>query len=193
MILHKIFKYKINVCKEVIWWNYFDHEHLDVVHKGYKKADIIYEDKKSYLAHFTVKAPLIPFLSFDFPVFGYMENDNKYVVHSFQFGIKSKATFTTIEKENNETEITMDYKFDLGGFKIIFYPILSYLIKKWNHAVWLEDLPIKYRREKVKRLGFKDFHGLPDKIEERKYEGKIHFELPIKRPRKSPRDKYNLK
>ena len=50
MILHKKFKYNISVSKEVIWWNYWDHEHLDVVHSGYKSADIIYENEKVYLS-----------------------------------------------------------------------------------------------------------------------------------------------
>ena len=28
-------KIEINISKEVILWNYWDHEHLDVVHGGY--------------------------------------------------------------------------------------------------------------------------------------------------------------
>lgn len=30
----------IECSKEVAFWNYWDHEHLDVVHGGYAKSDI---------------------------------------------------------------------------------------------------------------------------------------------------------
>ena len=134
----------------------------------------------------------MPFLSFSLPIFGVYENENTYVVHSFQYGIPSKFTFTTKEKENGQTEIEMDYKFHLKGLNIFYYPILNFFIKKWNHKVWKEDLPLKKRRQMVLDLGFKDFHGLPDKINDRVRNGKIEFKLPIPRPRKSPRDKYIL-
>ena len=192
MILHKKFKYDVPVSKEVIWWNYWDHEHLDVVHSGYKSAEIIYENEKVYLGYFTVKAPFVPFLSFSFPIFGVYENENTYVVHSFQYGIPSKFTFTTKEKENGQTELEMDYKFHLKGLNIFYYPILNFFIKKWNHRVWKEDLPLKNRRQMVLDLGFKDFHGLPDEIKDRVRKEKIKFKLPIPRPKKSPRDKYIL-
>ena len=88
---------------------------------------------------------------------GIYENENTYIVHSFQYGIPSKFKFTTKEKENGQTEIEMDYKFHLKGLKIFYYPILNFFIKKWNHKVWKEDLPLKKRRQMVLDLGFKDF------------------------------------
>ena len=37
------FKKKIACSKDVALWNYWDYEHLDNVHGGYKKSDILYD------------------------------------------------------------------------------------------------------------------------------------------------------
>ena len=34
---------EIKCSKEVALWNYWDHEHLDVVHDGYRKSNILYD------------------------------------------------------------------------------------------------------------------------------------------------------
>ena len=41
-------------------------------------------------------------------------------------------------------------------------------------------------------MNFKDFIGMPEDFEERKYSGKINFKLPIPRPKKSTRDRHPL-
>ena len=86
----------------------------------------------------------------------------------------------------------MNYKFYLNGWKIILKPILKMLIPVWNKKVWVEDLPVKLRRQKVLQMGFKDFHGLPDDIEQRKGHEIKKVKLPIPRPRKSSRDLHPL-
>ena len=50
-IIEVSIKKKVNCSKDVAFWNYWDHEHLDVVHKGYKKSDIMY-DSKNFLFRF---------------------------------------------------------------------------------------------------------------------------------------------
>jgi hypothetical protein len=190
MILDKTFKRNVNVSKAVVLWNYFDHLHLDVVHRGYEAANILYEKDNYYLMHFKVKAPVIPFFCFRFPAFGFMQDEDTYIIYSFQFGIISKVGITVKELKKDYCEIVMNYKFDLTGFKVILYPILNLLIGKWNEEVWLEDLPVKLRRQMVLRMGFKDFYGLPDKVEDRFYSDAIEINLPIKRPRHSTRDRH---
>ena len=34
---------EVNCIKSVAFWNYWDHEHLDSIHKGYQKSDIMYD------------------------------------------------------------------------------------------------------------------------------------------------------
>ena len=80
----------------------------------------------------------------------------------------------------------MNYKFILKGWCQLLAPFLPKMIDKWNLQVWLEDLPLKIRRQKVVRWGFKDFIGLPEKVQDRRFEENIPFELPIKRHKQSP-------
>ena len=87
----------------------------------------------------------------------------------------------------------MNYKFYLEGWKRILEPFLKIMIPKWNEQVWKEDLPVKLRRQKVIDLNFKDFVGLPDKINKRSYNGNYKLSLPIPRPKNSSRDKHPLK
>ena len=76
--------------------------------------------------------------------------------------------------------------------KILLKPLLKKIIPIWNERVWLEDLPIKLRRQKILDLNFKDFKGLPLNIKDRNLNNPIKFKLPITRPRKSTRDKHPL-
>ena len=74
-----------------------------------------------------------------------------------------------------------------------YKPILKFLVPKWNEKVWLEDLPIKLRRQKVIDMNFKDFIGLPEDINERVFKGNRDLKLPIPRLLNSSRDKHPLK
>jgi hypothetical protein len=190
MILEKTFNKSIKVSKAVVFWNYFDHLHLDVVHRGYEAVDVLYEKDGCHLTSFKVKAPFIPFFYFRFPMFSFMQDEDTFISYSFQFGVITKVAITVKEMKKDYCEIIMNYKFDLPGFKIILYPIFNFLIGKWNEQAWVEDLPVKLRRQMVLRMGFKDFYGLPDKVEDRFYNDEIEVNLPIKRPRNSVRDRH---
>jgi len=193
MILEKTLERNIEVSKAVVLWNYFDHEHLDVVHGGYKEAHVLFEKGNYFVNIYKVKIPFIPFFYFKFPVFGFMEDEDTYVNYSFQFGIDSKLTVSVNEIKKDYCKIKMNYKFNLVGLRIIFYPLLKLMVSRWNEKVWMEDMPVKTRRQMVLRMGFKDFYGLPDKIEDRFFEDTLKVELPIKRPRHSTRDRHPLK
>ena len=193
MILEKTIERNIKVSKAVVWWNYFDHEHLDVIHAGYKEAHVLFEKENYFVNIYKVKIPFVPFFCFKFPVFGFMEDEDTYVNYSFQFGIDSKLTVSVNEIKKDYCKIKMNYKFNLVGLRVIFYPLLKLMVSRWNEKVWMEDMPVKTRRQMVLRMGFKDFYGLPDKIEERFYEDTLKLNLPIKRPRHSTRDRHPLK
>lgn len=71
---------------------------------------------------------------------------------------------------------------------------LKIMIPKWNEKVWLEDFPIKIRRQKVLDMNFKEFKGLLKKINEREKnkDENITFKLPLPRPINSSRDRHPL-
>ena len=96
------------------------------------------------------------------------------------------------EITKDSCKITMNYKFHLNGWKKILSPLLKYLIPIWNKKVWLEDLPVKLRRQKVLEMGHRDFIGLPNDISERKGHEIKKTKLPLARPRNSSRDQHPL-
>ena len=180
---------KMAACsKDVALWNYWDHEHLDIVHAGYKSSDIIYEDKNFMYRVDKIRVPLIPFINFQSTIIMYQENENTIKTFAKLFGILSTITITITEISKKTCKINMNYKFFLDGWKIILKKILEKLITIWNQKVWLEDLPIKLRRQKILDLGFIDFKGLPNKILDRRSNKEYKLVIPIKRPKKLSRD-----
>jgi hypothetical protein len=187
-------KKEIKCSKNVAFWNYWDHEHLDVVHQGYKKSDILY-DKNNFLFRLdSIKIPFVPFLNFTTPIFMVQHNESVLFTYAVQIGVLSKTTITITEIESDTCRIEMNYKFYLNGWRIILKPFLKKLIPKWNEKVWKEDLPVKLRRQKMLNLGFKDFTGLPKSISDRvKKDKNNELRLPIRRPKNSTRDRHPLK
>ena len=183
----------INCSKEVAFWNYWDHEHLDVVHSGYKKSDILYDRNNFMFRVDKIKLPIIPFFKLTTPIFMVQHNENTLFSHAVQLGIISKTTITINELSKTSCEIIMNYKFYLDGWRKFLKPFLKLMIPKWNEQVWLEDYPVKIRRQKILDMNFKDFKGLPNDINERKTNKNNYiFNLPIPRPKNSSRDRHPL-
>ena len=178
---------KVNCSRAVAIWNFWDHEHLDVVHNSYENTEILYEKDNVF---YNIRDVTIPFLGIKAgitPIFQVQKDDNTLFVLAIFFGVFSKTTTKIIEITKDSCQINTNFKFYLNGWQIILKPLLKFLIPKWNKKLWDEDLPLKLRRQKVLRYNFKDFVGLPDKIEDRNYEGDIKVHLPIPRPKNSTR------
>jgi hypothetical protein len=193
-ILEVNIKKIIECSREVAFWNYWDHEHLDVVHDGYKKSDILYDNSNYLFRLDLIKIPLIPFLKFMTPIFMVQHDEETLITYAVQFGVLSKTTISIKTLEKSKCEINMNYKFYLNGWRIILRPFLNKMIPVWNEKVWKEDYPVKIRRQKILDMGFKDFYGLPKEIENRiKTNGERKFKLPIARPKNSTRDQHPLR
>lgn len=192
-LLELNFQKKIECSASVAWWNYWDHEHLDVVHDGYKRSDIMY-DKNNYLFRIDkIKIPLIPFISIKTPIFMVQHNENTLYTYAIQFGVTSKTTITINPINDQSCEIYMNYKFYLDGWKLLLKPFLKKLIPRWNEKVWIEDYSVKIRRQRVLNMDFKDFIGLPNELKDRVKPFKNYsLKLPIPRPKKSTRDRHPL-
>ena len=81
---------EINCSANVAWWNTWDHEHLDAVHSGYKKSDILYESKNFLFRVDDIKIPGIPFLtSSNTPLFIVQHDENTQYTFAIQFGVLS--------------------------------------------------------------------------------------------------------
>ena len=185
-ILDVTFKRKVNCSASVCLWNHWDGDHLNYVHKGfYNETEIFYEDDRVVLFYHRMKIPLIPFIKINTIDMTALKNKNTVCTYGFQFGIPSLSTATYKDISKDKCSVTVNYKFKFSGLQILLYPIIKKLLPKWNDRTWYEDLPLKLRRQKVKRFNFKDFKGLPRKIKDRKYSGVIGFKLPISRLQKN--------
>ena len=184
---------QIDCSKEVAFWNYWDHEHLDVVHGGYTQSDILYDKNNFMFRVDKIRIPVLKFLKPLTPIFQVQHDENTLITFAIQFSILSKTTIGIRSIDGRKCEINMNYKFYLNGWRKILKPLLKILVPKWNETVWLEDLPIKLRRQKMIDMNFKDFVGLPKNINERNFQGDTLLRLPIPRPKNSTRDKHPLK
>lgn len=167
---------EVDAAAAAVWWNYWDHEHLVVVHKNYTDAKILYENDKMGALLLTYKLP----------IFSWMKSQSLNIIikHTDEvikainvgiFGVPVVTTVTIVETRLDHCRIEISHKFFLMGWKQILKPLLEVMAPRWNERVWQEDLPLKLRRSKVMRLGFKDFYGLPAKWEDRHQEGKLKF------------------
>jgi hypothetical protein len=189
-IVEREFVQEIDVAAAVVIWNYFDHEHLTVVHRGYTDAQVLYEKGDTTLLLVTLRVPLFRFLkSHSLSTMVVQERtDTKMRFFDFNmglFGIPSINRFDIEEIAPDRTRIVTRYKFILRSWRMLLAPLLYRMMERWNRQVWLEDLPLKLRRHKVLRHGFQDFVGMPEKLEERKREGELRTSLPVARPRES--------
>ena len=174
----------IDCCSQVAFWNYWDHEHLEVIHSGYDNFKIIYEQNDTLFSVRDVKLPLIR-LRITTPMFMKQINKNELVAYATQLGVLSETKVNIQDISKDQSKISVTYKFYLSGWKKIFKYILKYMVPIWHEKVRIEDLPLKLRRQKVLRYNFKDFIGLPKKIKDRVNEENLNFNIPLPRPNNS--------
>ena len=135
---------------------------------------------------------MIPFFTVNTLDMTALKDKNTVVTYGFQFGIPSLSTAKYKDIAKDKCLVEVNYKFKFTGLQILLYPLIKFLIPKWNRRTWLEDLPLKERRQKVLKLNFKDFRGLPDDVDERVYDGEVKFNIPVPRPKSSTRDLHPL-
>lgn len=179
------FRAEMDCPKEVVMWNYYDHEHLVGTHyKLYDKARVLAERGNWSLVFRSKRMPLLPFYTSGIG-FQYMDGNVMKSFHkdSIGFMLEMEALFEDLP--NERCSVTVTYRINTHGIFRIFEPIFKRIFERWFWATWEEDAPMRLRRWKVHKLGFKDFSGvnyinkkLP-KPENYAY-GKYEFDPPVK-------------
>ena len=118
----------VDCSSNVAFWNYWDHEHLDVVHDGYNESNILYDSKNFLFRIDSISIPLIPFIKSTTPIFMVQHNDKTLYSFACQFGILSKTTIKIESLERAKCSIHMNYKFYLNGWRKILRPLLKKMI-----------------------------------------------------------------
>ena len=148
--------------KEVVVWNYYDHEHVVGTHyKYYSEFKILAERDDWCLVERFYKLPIIGLRASSL---GFMCMESPGLIHSIQYGKLGIVLDQWIELEDLDPEncrVTCTYSMEVPGFVArMFQPLFQRVITQWFHDTWVEDAPMRVRRWKLWKLGFRDFRGL---------------------------------
>lgn len=147
------------MSKEVCLWNTWDHEHLYYVHKQFQFAKMLFEDSNVAFIRTKIKVPFLPIYLNCLHTMTSLKNGDVMVIDTLPFGVIAKLEMRYIERGPKKTVLRNLYSLETPFF---FYPIrnlIPKMIQKWNDTNWLEDIPLKIRRQQALDLGFRDFYG----------------------------------
>ena len=185
-IIERTYERTIEAGRDVVWWNYWDMEHFVFVHDSYVTNRALYEDEKSAVLELGFKIPLFSFMTSNSLTYMMLVDEDTHKVFNIGlFGILSITTIKVFKETDRRTRITMNYQFLLEGWRVLLAPLMGHMMGKWNERVWIEDVPLKLRRQKAIDVGFVDFVGLPKKISDR-VPRDYRFKVPMRRPKDSP-------
>lgn len=167
-----------NFPKDLILWNYWDHEHVVGTHfKHYKKVKILYEDEKVCYSERQAKLPYIPFYINE-TTFAALENPNTMKVwHKTLFGLVYLKQIFKFEEIGGKCKVVKTDLLEVPSLFKFLQPVFDKIMKKWFIDVWNEDMPMRERRYKVWKLGFKDFSGI-DYINDKNYNKTLKKKIP---------------
>jgi hypothetical protein len=171
--------------KEIVMWNYYDHEHLVGTHfKLYNRARVLAERDNWSLVLRSKHMPLLPIYTSGIG-FQYMDGNTMKSFHQDTIGFMLQMEAEFKDLPNDRSAVTVTYRIDTHPFFKLFEPMFQKLFKRWFWATWEEDAPMRLRRWKVHKLGFKDFSGI-DYINKKQPKpadflpGKYEFNPPVR-------------
>jgi hypothetical protein len=156
----------VDAVPEVVKWNSWDAEHLKTVHSAYDAPQILVSSPGLGLFIDRFKIPILGF-RLKSMVFGWQMNESTQISFCLTPFFLAKNSIELIPMGGKKTKVKVTYQFCGNIFQSLLFPIYKIMIQRWNKKVWLEDLPLKLRRQKALEYGFIDFQGLPIEITER--------------------------
>lgn len=154
------FTQEMDCPKDVVIWNYYDHEHLLGTHyKYYLEARILAEKKDWALLYRKMKMPFLPFSNSTLAL-QYMDGDVMKVFHRDIMGFLLEMEVHFFDLPNDRSSIKVIYKIACHPFFKLFEKYFQKVFTAWYEGTWREDEPMRLRRWRVHKLGFQDFVGL---------------------------------
>ena len=146
--------------KEVLLWNYYDHEHLVGTHyKHYRDVRILAERDDWALVYHRKRMPFLP-LSTSGVAFRYIDKNTMKTFHKDAIGLMLEQDTEFFDLPHDRSRVRVTYRVHVHPLFKFLQPIFDRLFRKWFNEVWAEDMPMRLRRWKVYKLGFKDFEGI---------------------------------
>jgi hypothetical protein len=151
----------MDCSKEVVIWNYFDHEHVVGTHyKHYDKFKIVAERDDWCLVERFYQLPIIGLKTSSYG-FMYLENPN--LIRSFQFGKGGLVLDQSMHLKDlgpDRCLVTSEYRLTVPLLLKPLEPLWRKITQRWFIDTWDEDAPMRMRRQKVWKLGFRNFVGI---------------------------------
>lgn len=165
MILRANFSLEVPYPRDLIIWNYFDHEHVTGTHyRHFAAVRILMEADNWCYAKRTTKIPFIPVR---LSSYGLSVRDTKNSMKTFHIGLLGllvEQDFHFEERGSQACLMTLETRLNLPDvfsvFQSILQPLFQKMFRHYFYTVWAEDMEMRERRLKVWRLGFRDFAGL---------------------------------
>jgi hypothetical protein len=152
---------EMDCSKEVVIWNYFDHEHVVGTHyKYYNKFNIVAEKDDWTLVERFYRLPIIGLKTSSY---GFMFMESPNLIRSIQFGKIGLVLDQTIHLTDigpDRCLVATEYRLKAPFFFKLLAPLWKSITDRWFINTWDEDAPMRLRRQKVWNLGFRDFVGI---------------------------------
>jgi hypothetical protein len=152
---------EMDCSKEVVIWNYFDHQHVVGTHyKYYNRYKIVAEQNEWCLVERFYRLPVIGLKTSSF---GFMYLESPGLIRSFQFGklgLMVDQTITLEDRGPDRCVVASEYRLEAPSFMKPLEPLWRRITEQWFIDTWDEDAPMRLRRQKVWNLGFRDFAGI---------------------------------
>jgi hypothetical protein len=154
------FRAEMDCPKEIVMWNDYDHEHLVGTHfKLYNRARVLAERENWSLVLRSKRMPFLPIYSSGIG-FQYMDGNTMKSFHKDTIGFVLEMEALFEDLTDDRCSVTVTYRINTHPVFKILEPVFKRLFKGWFWATWEEDAPMRLRRWKVHKLGFKDFSGI---------------------------------
>ena len=93
--------------------------------------------------------------------FMYLINPNHIRSYQFgKFGTRMDQDIHLEDLDKDRCRVTCEYRMNVWGILKFVEPLYRRVINQWFINTWDEDAPMRVRRWKVWKLGFKNFSGL---------------------------------
>jgi hypothetical protein len=153
----------VECCK----WNSWDGDHLSHVHGSYSEPKFLYEDKNFGVFRDEMVIPIFK-IPISVMAFVAQATDDTIISYTQIIGILANNTIKFEKLNESRTRINTTYRFEVPWFLGFLGPMLCRMAKSHNAKIWLEDLPLKLRRQQALNLGFVDYKGLPKRLSHRR-------------------------
>jgi hypothetical protein len=147
--------------KEVVIWNYYDHEHVVGTHYKYYSAFRVIAEREGWCM--VERFYRLPVIGLKTSSVGIMWTEGPELIRSIQFGRLGSRLDQEIHLKDLGPErciVTSSYEMSVPWIFKPLEPLFKKVTTRWFHATWDEDAPMRVRRWKVWKLGFQNFVGI---------------------------------